>query len=41
VLRADASVPYPEPMPPGLELIDLRRRYGETVKIRDAWWAAV
>jgi ABC-2 type transport system permease protein len=33
VLRPGAFVPYPDPVPPGLELIDLRRRFGDVVAL--------
>ena len=33
MLRAGGSVPYPDPVPPGLELIDLRRRFGDVVAL--------
>jgi ABC-2 type transport system ATP-binding protein len=33
VLRLAGSVPYPDPVPPGLELIDLRRRFGDVVAL--------
>jgi ABC-2 type transport system ATP-binding protein len=33
VLRVGGSVPYPEAVPPGLQLIDLRRRFGDVVAL--------
>jgi ABC-2 type transport system ATP-binding protein len=33
VLRLGGSVPYPDPVPPGLELIDLHRRFGDVVAL--------
>ena len=33
MLRAGGSVPYPDPVPPGLQLIDLRRRFGDVVAL--------
>jgi ABC-2 type transport system ATP-binding protein len=33
VLRHGGLFPYPDPVPPGLELIDLRRRFGDVVAL--------